>query len=112
MVVSIGKKGEGKKVEDYRGVTIMSALYKVYAAVLAERLRREIEDKKIVPHNQVGFRKGMGTMDNIYVNYEVNRNIEGGREGVVALFVDLKAAFDLVDRKVLVEVMRVRGIGV
>jgi len=46
-------------------------------------------------------------MDNIYViNYVVNRNIEGGREGVIALFVDLKATFDSVDRRVLVKVMR------
>jgi len=29
---------------------------------------------------------------------------------VIALFVDLKAAFDSVDRRVLVEVMRMRGI--
>jgi len=52
----------------------------------------------------------MGTMDNIYViNYVMNRNIEGGREGMVALFVDLKA-FDSVDRRVLVNVMRERGV--
>jgi len=110
MVVPIIKKGEGERVEDYRGVTIMATLYKVYAAILAERLRREIEEKEIVPHNQTGFRKGMGTIDNIYViNYVVNRNIERG-ESMIALFVDLKAAFDSVDRRVLVEAMRKSGI--
>jgi len=36
-------------VEDYRGVTIMSILYKVYTAALAERLRKEIGEKEIVP---------------------------------------------------------------
>jgi len=38
-------------------VTIISTLYKVYVAVLAEKLRKEIEEKELVPHNQVGFRK-------------------------------------------------------
>lgn len=36
----------------------MSTLYKVYASVLAKRLRKEMEEKRIVPHNQTGFRKG------------------------------------------------------
>jgi len=74
-------------------------------------LRKKIKEKEIVPHNQVGFRKGMGTMDNIYViNYLINRNIERGKEGVVALFMDLKAAFNSIDRRVLVEVVREKGI--
>jgi len=30
MVIPIVKKGEGKRVEDYKEVTIMSTLYKVY----------------------------------------------------------------------------------
>jgi len=40
----------------------MAALYKIYVSVLEERLRMEVEDKEIVSQNQVGFRKGMGTI--------------------------------------------------
>jgi hypothetical protein len=73
MIVPIVKRKEGERVEDYRGVTMMPTLYKVYVSVLTERLREEVEEKGIVPHNQTGFRKGMDTMDNIYVlNYLVN----------------------------------------
>ena len=35
--------------EDYRG--IMPTLYKVYASVLAERLREDVESKGILPPN-------------------------------------------------------------
>lgn len=38
VIVPIIKKGDGEVVEDYRGVTLMATAYKVYAAVLAERL--------------------------------------------------------------------------
>jgi len=78
---------------------------------LARRLRKEVEEKNILPGNQIGFRKGMGTMDNIYtLNYLINRQLVK-REGIlVALFGDLRAAFDSVDREVLVEAMRERGI--
>lgn len=49
IVVTIVKKGKGKKVEDYRGVTLMQTAYKVYAAVLAKRLRKKVEGKEILP---------------------------------------------------------------
>ncbi|XP_066585917.1 golgin subfamily A member 6-like protein 22 [Prorops nasuta] len=37
------EEGEGKKVEDYRGVTLMDTMAKVYAGVLGERLEKEME---------------------------------------------------------------------
>lgn len=53
-------------MEDYRGVTLLSTLYKVYA-VLAERLKEEVEEKGLILQNQTGFKKGLGTIDNICV---------------------------------------------
>lgn len=89
----------------------MSTSYKIYATVLAERLREEVEEKGMIPPNQTGFRKGMGTIDNIYiVNYLVNRQIRNKGGKLIGLFVDLKAAFDSVDRGELIRVMRERGV--
>lgn len=79
--------------------------------VLAERLREEVEGKEIIPRNKTGFRKGMGTMDNIYViNYLVNRQLGKRGGNLVAFFVDLKAAFDSIDRGTLMGTMREEGI--
>jgi len=66
MVIPIMKKGRGDVVKNYRWITIMPTLYKIYAVVL-ERLREEVEEKGLVPQNQTGFRRGMGAIDNIYV---------------------------------------------
>lgn len=110
IIVPIRKKGEGEKVEDYREVTIMPTLYKVYTRILEERLEREVEEGGRIPQNQTGFRKGMGTIDNIYVlNYLVNRQIYRERSKLIAFFVNLRAAFDSVDREVLGKMMRERG---
>lgn len=50
-------------------------------------------------------------MDNIYVtNYLVNRQLERRSGKLIALFIDLKATFDIVKRGILVETMRERGI--
>lgn len=59
----------------------------------------------------MGFRKGLGTIDNVYVlNYLINRQVSKPGGKMVALFVDLRAAFDCVDRGILAKVMRDRGI--
>lgn len=105
------KKGEREEAGDYRRVTLMSTAYKIYAAVLAKKIRKETEWKQIIPQNQIGFRKGMETIDNIYVlNYLINKQLGNKKGNTVTLFVDLKVAFDTVDKKILINTMREIGI--
>lgn len=64
-----------------------------------------------MPQNKTGFRKGMGIIDNIYVlNHLVNKQLNREKGKLVAIFVDLRAAFDSVDREILWKTMRERGI--
>lgn len=106
--VPILKKGEGRMVSDYREVTLAPTMYKIYATMLAERLREEVEGKGLIPSSGE-FRKRMGTMDNVYMlNYLINRQIVKRSGKLVLLFVDLKAAFDSVDRQKLLVAMRKR----
>lgn len=96
--------GKGERVEEYRGKTLMQTAYEVYAAVLAERLKEEVETKGILPPSQAGFRKSRGTIDQIYVlNYSLNRMITEKKEKMVVLFLDMRAAFNSVDRGILLE---------
>ncbi|XP_011299752.1 uncharacterized protein [Fopius arisanus] len=111
LLAPIVKKGEGEGVEEYRGVTLMQTLYKIYATELTRAIEKEVEEKGMVPENQTGFRRGMGTMDNIFVlNYLVNRQMKEKGGKLVACFIDLKAAFDSVNRKRLWEAMKERSI--
>lgn len=55
MVVPVVKKGE-----DYKGITLMQTAYKIYAAVLAERLWEEVEGKGILPPSQRVLGRGWG----------------------------------------------------
>ncbi|XP_070522902.1 golgin subfamily A member 6-like protein 22 [Cardiocondyla obscurior] len=93
IVVPVLKKGKGEKVKEYRGATLTQTGYKVYASVLEGKIREEVEEKKIVPQSQAGFRRYMGTLDQIYVlNQLINRRI-GGKEGkLVIAFIDMKEA--------------------
>lgn len=96
-IIPILKKWYGERVENYRGVTLMSSLHKVYATTLADRLREDVEKKGILPGNQAGFRIEMETMDQMYyLNYLINRQLERDKR-IIAIFIDLKATFDSID---------------
>ncbi|KAL6433514.1 hypothetical protein ACFW04_006544 [Cataglyphis niger] len=112
---AVGTDGIPAEVWKYGGENMEEWIWKicnrVYASVLAGKLSEEVEEKGLVPQNQTGFRKGLGTMDNIFIlNYLVNRQLSKKKGKLIAFFIDLKAAFDSVDRRKLVEAMRERGV--
>lgn len=70
-----------------------------------------MEEKGVLPPSQTGFRKGLGITDNIYViNYLMNRQVNTKTGKMVNLFVDMTVTFDSVDRRVLVEAMKKKGV--
>lgn len=61
--------------------------------------------------NQAGFRKGMGIFDQVYIlNYLINRQLREGIKKMTVVYIDLKAAFDSVDKEVLAKIMREKGV--
>lgn len=68
----------------------------------AGKIKKEMEKKKLMSDNQAGFRRGRGVMDNVYIlNYLIDRNLNKKGEKVVAFFMDLKAAFDSLDKRII-----------
>lgn len=111
VVVPIYKKGDCEKTENYRGISLLCTAYKIYAEVLRGRLEKEVEEKKMLPENQGGFRKGRGTIDNIFILNHIVQREKRSKEGkVYAMFVDFKAAFDNVNRKKLWEILKEKEI--
>jgi len=107
----IHKKGDTSDVRNYRGITLLCKAYKIYVAILAERLREEIEGKGSLPETQASFRKRRGSMDNVRILQQViNKEISKKRGKMYGFFIDLKAAFDKVDRKILWRAMEKRTI--
>lgn len=67
----------------------------------------------MIPISQAGFRKGKSTLNNIFVlNHIIQREGENKKKSqkVYALFIDLKTAFDKVDRKKLWTIMEKKEI--
>jgi hypothetical protein len=83
---------------------------KVWAQVILDRLQGEVDEKKILPESQAGFRRGRGPLDNIYIlDAVVNERIRRGSNTFVT-FIDLKAAIDTVDQELLWDTLKRRGV--
>ncbi len=58
-VASIYKKGNPLKQENYRPISLLTSIYKIYAGLLQKRLAAAIDDD--VAETQFGFRKAKST---------------------------------------------------
>jgi len=104
-------KGDRSDVRNYRGITLLCTAYKIYAVILAERLREQIEGEGSLPETQADFRKGRETMDNMRILQQViNKEISKKIGKIYGFFIDLKAALDKVDRKIMWRAIWRRGV--
>ena len=66
-VIPLHKKGDKSNVDNYRGITLLSAFGKLFTRLLNNRLRSWAENYAVLIEAQAGFREHMYTADNIYV---------------------------------------------
>ena len=98
------KKGHGLDYTDlnnYRGITLQSCIAKLFFKILLGRVNADCENRKVYSFLQFAFRGNHGTSDALYILNEIIRQgKEGGRDYHLG-FLDLKKAFDSVDRGIL-----------
>ena len=70
-IVPLHKKGNSNDVENYRGITLLSTFGKLFTRILNNRLNNWAENYHIYINAQAGFRKHMGTIDNIFVMHSL-----------------------------------------
>lgn len=61
------KKGDNTDPNNYRGITILSCLCKLFTKVMNERLNRWAEEEKILTDTQYGFRKKIGEQQIVFL---------------------------------------------
>lgn len=108
VVVSIFKKGNAKKQENYRPISLLNSLYKLYAAIIKIRIEREAESK--MQEEQFGFRAKRSTTQPIHIMRRLqDRAAESGTELNIA-FLDWEKAFDRIKQESIMQAMGIMGI--
>ena len=102
------KKKDWKDCKNYRRISLLSIPGKVLTLVLLERLQVVIEPQ--LSEAQCGFRKGRGTVDQIWVMRQVMEKAAEYRTPIHLCFIDLNKAYDSVDHAAMVAVLRLYGV--
>ena len=91
-------KGDPKEANNYRPITILSCLGKVFTSVLNSRLTKFLDSNEIILENQAGFRKGYATTDHIFVLNALIEIIKSRKQQLFCAFIDFSQAFDSIWR--------------
>ena len=86
---------------NYRGISLLSCIGKIYTSILNHRLNDYLENNKLIVEEQNGFRKHRSCDDHIFTLATIinNRNLIG--KNTFCAFIDMSKAFDRVNRNLL-----------
>ena len=103
VLVPLHKKKDRKTCDNYRSISLLSVPGKVLSLVLLDRLETIIDPQFI--ESQCGFRKGWGTVYQIWVACQIIERATEYQTPVHLGFVDLTKAYDSVDRSALLAML-------
>ena len=109
-VVPIFKRGDSDDPNNYRPISILPIVSKIYESILKEQLVKYLEERQLLTGAQFGFRAGRSTVgaaacliDDIVDGFEAG-------DYSCASFLDLSKAFDCVNHSVLLRKLHMYGL--
>eukprot|EP00745_Piridium_sociabile_P034171 TRINITY_DN58732_c0_g1_i3.p1 TRINITY_DN58732_c0_g1~~TRINITY_DN58732_c0_g1_i3.p1 ORF type:complete len:233 (+),score=10.78 TRINITY_DN58732_c0_g1_i3:3-701(+) len=107
VIVPLLKKGDANNPDNYRGISLLSSISKVFTSILNSRLYNWAEREKKICVEQAGFRKSYSTIDHIFsLLTMIHKSMNKKRKGkLYVAFVDYLKAFDTVNRESLWNVL-------
>lgn len=103
-IASIYKKGNPKLQENYRPISLLNSIYKIYASLLQTRLAQAIDGD--LQKTQYGFRKHKSTSTPVACVHRLLDRAEATKESIFITFLDWEKAFDKVRHEKLFEALR------
>lgn len=108
-VIPIFKSGNRKSVSNYRPISLLPLIGKLFEKLLHRRMYHFLNDKNFFSPLQCGFRPSMSTTDSVstmlnHVYEKLNNKIP-----TMAVFFDLSKAFDSIDHSLLKKKLHASG---
>lgn len=101
IIFPLFKKGDAGEVTNYRGLSFLDTIYKIFTGILLNRINNWMEENRILKECQAGFRKNYSTIDNIFNLSAIVQLKLAEKRKLYVFFVDFKSAFDTINREAL-----------
>ena len=95
------KGGRKTDPQNYRGITILPVLGKIFTSIINERLQYWCDIHNLLPDSQFGFRKSRSTADPIFITTTLLELYKKRNAPLFTAFIDLEKAFDSINRNLL-----------
>ncbi|MBF2449421.1 reverse transcriptase family protein [Listeria seeligeri] len=95
------KKGDKTLLKNYRPITLLSHVYKLFSRVVTNRLAIKLDEYQ--PPEQAGFRKGYSTVDHIHTVRQIIQKTEEYNQPLSMAFVDYEKAFNFIETWAVLE---------
>ena len=108
-LVPIHKKGDKRLVENYRPISLLPSISKVWEKIINNQLNEKIIELDLIPQTQYGFSKGKNT---IHTVQHMLLEIEKAKQDkllIAAVFIDVSKAFDCCKHSILINKFRHLG---
>ena len=106
-VVPIFKKGETDNAANYRPISLLSSIYKVYMIMIRQRMQEAVEDK--LSATQYGFRPHKSTSHAIYIIRRLQDYAEVKGTQLSLALLDWEKAFDKIQHDKLYQALKRMG---
>jgi hypothetical protein len=109
-VIPIFKAGSKLECDNYRPISLLSSISKVFEKIVAQKLIDHLLSNDLLYAHQYGFLPNRSTEHNLLqiVNY-ISRALNEGNY-CIGVFLDLKKAFDVCSHEILLNKLRKMGI--
>jgi len=109
-IIPVYKSGDRRSMDNYRPISLLSIFSKILEKVVCNRLCSFLETNNILSGAQFGFRPGHSTVHPMvhFVNH-VSKALNN-KEHAIAIFCDLRKAFDSCDHGILLRKLSRVGI--
>ena len=109
-VVPVYKNGSSENVANYRPISVLPIFSKILEKCMYNRLFYFISKYNVLSLNQYGFRPGHSTSSALIDFVHTVVNALDKKNYMIAMFLDLKKAFDTVDHHILLHKLELYGI--
>ena len=100
-------KGDRSDCNNYRGISLLSIVGKIFARVILTRLQKLAD--RVYPESQCGFRSNRSTIDMIFSVRQLQEKCREQQKPLFLAFIDLTKAFDMVSRNGFFKILKKIG---